>query len=334
MTDCTLGVKNAHEHMNIPIIVDIEDIVNHPDQLAMMTYISEFRDFENSRDHQKEKVKELSPDISKCIVYGSGLDPGNDQGTETYFTIEVRNSADRKVPCGGHDIYVKITGPHSQSAFQAQDKLDGSYYVTYNPEEDGNYVVEVRLGQQPISKSPFHVTINAVKIPVVTEPEPHWYVRDPTSKKLTAYDDAISKSIEDQWMTWGGGNILIMDGTYKVDLSTKEEINLNKKSLLGHHEKRPICRATWFWQGDDLEWQPYSEELSVRLEQAYKAGLFEKGIVDISEAKKIRQVQQTAQGYKQFRKKDDANKEGRAVQRGFKGRLVEKEVKVKTPRNK
>jgi len=135
-------------------------------------------------------------------------------------------------------------------------------------------------------------------------------------------------------MTWGGGNILIMDGTYKVDLSTKEEINLNKKSLLGHHEKRPICRATWFWQGDDLEWQPYSEELSVRLEQAYKAGLFEKGIVDISEAKKIRQVQQTAQGYKQFRKKDDANKEGRAVQRGFKGRLVEKEVKVKTPRNK
>jgi len=148
-----------------------------------------------------------------------------------------------------------------------------------------------------------------------------------------AYDDIISNSIEQQWMTFGGGSVLILDGTYKVDLSTKEEINLNKKSLLGHHEKRPICRATWFFQGDASDWQPFSEEMCVRLEQAYKAGSFEKGKVDSSEGKKIRHVALTPQGYKQFRQKDDANKAGRSVQRGYLGHLIEKEVPmVKTPR--
>jgi len=242
----------------------------------------------------------------------------------------VRNAADRRVPSGGHNIFVRITGPHTQAGFNAADNGDGTYYVTYTPEEDGNYVVEVRLENKPIQSSPFHVTINAVKGPVTTEPEPHWLVQDLTTKKWIDYEQDVSNEVEKQFSTYGGGAVTIMNGAYKIDLTAREEINMNKKQLFGH-EKRAVLRGTWFWKSDDQTWIPYSEEIAVILEKAYKDSGFTGGQkVDISQKKKIRYVVEEADGtYKQHRQSDDAKKEGRLVYRGYLGRLIEKDAPKK-----
>lgn len=42
-----IGINAAKDNMGIPIIVDAADMVNSPDELAMMTYISYFRDYDN-----------------------------------------------------------------------------------------------------------------------------------------------------------------------------------------------------------------------------------------------------------------------------------------------
>jgi len=329
MEDCGLGVKNAEKNMQIPPVMDVDDIVHHPEQLSMMTYISYFRDYANAREHQKQKDVELNADISKCIVYGPGLEAGNDAEKETYFTIEVRNSADRKVPKGGHNIFVRITGPHTQSGFNAVDNSDGTYYVTYTPGEDGNYVVEVRLDNKPIQSSPFHVAINEVKGPVTTEPVAQWYVKDENTKNWVAYDRDTNQAIESQFLEYGGGSVVILQNTYKVDLSAREEINLTKKQLFGH-EKRPISRATWFWKTDDGAWSPYTEEVCVTLERGFKENAFVGGQkVDISEKKKIRYVVEQDGEYRQHRQKEDANPQGRPVQRGYLGNLIEKELPKK-----
>jgi len=316
--------------MAIPEMMDVEDIVHYPDQHSMMTYISYFREYATSREHfQKAQDLEMTPDIAKCKVYGIGLEAGNDSGKETYFTIEVRNAADRRVPTGGHNIFVRITGPHTQNGFNAADNGDGTYYVTYKPEEDGNYVVEVRLGNKPIQSSPFHVAINPVKGPVTTEPVPRWFVQDLTTKKWIPYDNGVNNEIETQFSSYGSGAVTILNGAYKIDLSVREEINLNKKHLFGF-EKRPVIRGTWFWKADDQKnWYPYSEEICVILEIAFKDSTFSSGNkVDISEKKKIRYVVEEDGQFHQYRQ--SANAKGyRLVQRGYLGQLIEKELPKK-----
>jgi len=184
--DARMGIDKAHSNMNIPVIVDPEDVAHDPDQLAMITYISYFREFAQTKVIQKttppEQIETPVPD--NCIVYGPGLETGpNDQGIETYFTIEIRNAENRRVPKGGHDVGVKITGPHSQYTFNAIDNKDGTYYVRYTPQEDGNYVIEVTLNKKHISGSPYHVTINKVKGPTDTLPVAHWYYFSEKEKK-------------------------------------------------------------------------------------------------------------------------------------------------------
>jgi hypothetical protein len=321
--------------MNIPIIIDPEDMVSHPDKQAMMTYLSYFREYFLNKSHlEEDKGLELIPDLSKCIVYGPGLEVGNDAGKPTYFTIEIRNAANRKVPKGGHNIFVRITGPHSQQSFQATDHHDGTYYVTYTPDEGGNYVVEVRLENTPIQSSPFHVTISDLPEEYISEPVACWFVLKEVVNKVEKwhpYDSATNEILEKQFQTFGGGVVNVLNNSYKIDLTLKEEINIQKKNLIMGPDKRHIRRGTWFWVDDDNNQVPYSEEFAVILEKAYKEGKFANGSrVDISDKGKIRCVQESAPGiFTQYRNSTKAKSEGRSVLRGYKGLLLQKTLTKK-----
>jgi len=266
-------------------------------------------------------------------VYGPGLEQGNDADVKTYFTIEIRNADDRKVPSGGHAIFVRITGPHTQSGFDAVDNNDGTYYVTYTPAEDGNYVVEVRLENKPIQSSPFHVHINPVKGPVTTDPLPHWFVQDLVTKKWTQYDNDINDEIEAQFSAYGGGTIQILNNLFRIDLTGREETNLTKKHTFSGHERRPVCRGTWFWKTDDADWAPYTEEICVILEKSFKDNKFVgRAKVDITDkTKKIRYVVDEDGAYKQYR--EASANAPRPVLRGWKGDVIEKEIPKELPRD-
>jgi hypothetical protein len=330
-----MGITKSHQNMSIPVIIDPEDMVSHPDKQAMMTYLSYFREYAMNQSHiEKDKELEFIPDLSKCIVYGPGLEAGNDAEKPTYFTIEIRNASNRKVPRGGHNIFVRITGPHSQQSFQATDHHDGTYYVTYTPVEGGNYVVEVRLENTPIQASPFHVTIQDIPEATVSEPVACWFVLKEVVNKVERwhpYDQATNDLLEKQFQTFGGGAVVILNNTYKVDLTLKEETNLQKKGLLGGSEKRPIRRGTWFWEDDQAGHVPYAEEFAVILEKGFKENRFTGGgKVDITDKGKIRCVQETAPGiYTQYRNSHKAKAEGRLVIRGYKGQLYHKTVPKK-----
>jgi len=82
-----------------------------------------------------------------------------------------------------------------------------------------------------------------------------------------------------------------------------------------------------FWETDQLEWSPYTEEIAVILEKSYKDGMFEGGNkINISKKKKIRYVKEEAGTYRQYRDSNEANRDGRAVRRGYLGRVKEKEI--------
>jgi len=150
--------------MSIPAILDAEDMVSNPDELSNMTYISYFRDYLDLEKRRKEQdLFEKTPVAEKCRAFGPGLEPGNEAGIETNFTIEAINGAGRRVPCGGHQFPVRIVGPTGTVPSQTRDNGDGTYYVTYTPLEEGNHNIEVLHNGKHIQRSPFQVYINAAR---------------------------------------------------------------------------------------------------------------------------------------------------------------------------
>jgi len=322
--DAEMGILKAKNNMGIPQIIDPDDLAHNPDQLAIMTYVSYFKEYAHQYGLRVDQQREITPFHDNCIVYGPGLEAGNDQGIETYFTIEIRNEFNRKVPSGGHNIGVRITGPHTQNTLQTFDKKDGTYYVTYTPEEDGNYVIEVNLDHKHIQGSPFHVKINKVEGEKDTLPVPHWFFMDLVDKTWKPYGITASNEIEENFIKYPGAVFTLSDGVFKIDLGNMKEVNTKKKHLLSY-ETRDIIRGTWFWQFDQNTWLPYDTEWAAALEKEFQKGTFSRVDVCKPGAKKIRYVAMLADGtFKQFRQAKDAG-EGRPVLRGYKGQVIEKE---------
>eukprot|EP01127_Copromyxa_protea_P008945 TRINITY_DN206_c0_g1_i1.p1 TRINITY_DN206_c0_g1~~TRINITY_DN206_c0_g1_i1.p1 ORF type:complete len:754 (-),score=220.15 TRINITY_DN206_c0_g1_i1:24-2285(-) len=162
--DAHMGITKAHQNMNIPPIIDAEDMVHSPDELSNMTYISYFRDYlDLAARRADQELFERTPVAGKCIAQGPGLMPGNEAGIETHFTIQAINGAGRPVPCGGHAFPVVIKGPSGFVPSNTVDNNNGTYYVTYTPTEEGNHEIGITFNNQHIQKSPVTVYINPAR---------------------------------------------------------------------------------------------------------------------------------------------------------------------------
>lgn len=160
-----MGMQKALDNMNIPMLLDPHDMVHEPDELSNMTYISYYRDYLDMEARRREQeLFERTPVAGKCLAYGPGLEPGNEAGIETSFTIEARNGADRRVPVGGHNFPVEIVGPSGAAVpSNTTDNGDGTYKVTYTAREAGTHNIAVTFNGQHIKASPFRVNINQSK---------------------------------------------------------------------------------------------------------------------------------------------------------------------------
>jgi len=161
VNDAQMGITCAKENMNIPAIIDAIDMVQTPDELSNMTYISYFRDYLDMETRRKQQeLFEKTPVAGKCFAYGKGIEPGNEAGIETEFTIEARNGGDRRVPCGGHDFPTVITAPDgSKVPVKSHDNNNGTYNVSYVPRMEGNHSVDITFKGTPIKSSPLNVYI-------------------------------------------------------------------------------------------------------------------------------------------------------------------------------
>jgi len=113
---------------------------------------------------REQELFERTPVAGKCFAYGKGLEPGNEAGITTDFTIEARNGADRRVPVGGHNFPVVITAPDgSQVPANTVDNNNGTYQVSYTPRMEGNHKVDISFKGTQIKNSPITVAIRAAK---------------------------------------------------------------------------------------------------------------------------------------------------------------------------
>uniref|UniRef100_A0A8D3A8E3 RING-type E3 ubiquitin transferase n=1 Tax=Scophthalmus maximus TaxID=52904 RepID=A0A8D3A8E3_SCOMX len=104
-------------------------------------------------------AKTLDP--ARCTVDGEGLQRGS-EGQRGHFTLVCRDSAGEQMARGGEHVLVSVVHKdkkHCTVEATVVDNDDGSYGVSYTPEEPGSYSLWVCVKAQHIKGSPFALTV-------------------------------------------------------------------------------------------------------------------------------------------------------------------------------
>jgi len=139
VANCQMGLNNAERNMKIPMLVDAEDMANAPDELAMMTYISYYRDYWQS--------------LMDKLAFPEAC-------TFSSFTCHVqaaKKSGQRKLE-GGDPFQGTVKGPGGDVPAQVVDNNNGTYAIHYTLPQPGTYTVSVSLMNKQIKGSPFTQT--------------------------------------------------------------------------------------------------------------------------------------------------------------------------------
>jgi hypothetical protein len=139
IANAQMGLTNAYNNMKIPMLVDAEDVANAPDELAMMTYISYYRDY------WTQMMDKLAfPE--KC--------------TFSSFTCHVQaaNRSGKNRTDGGDAFSGEVKGPGGVVPAQVVDNRNGTYAISYTLPQAGTYTVSVKLQNKDIKGSPYTQT--------------------------------------------------------------------------------------------------------------------------------------------------------------------------------
>jgi len=136
-----MGMTKAEQNMNIPMILDAEDMAKAPDELANMTYISYFRDYWNS---MMEKM--AWPENCTFLSFTAHVQAAGRNG-------QIKTQ-------GGDPFQAAINGPSGQVPAKVLDNGNGTYNVSYQLPSSGQYTVSVKVNGKDIRGSPFQQIIH------------------------------------------------------------------------------------------------------------------------------------------------------------------------------
>ncbi|OXB68922.1 hypothetical protein ASZ78_005359 [Callipepla squamata] len=102
-------------------------------------------------------------DPAKCTLHGEGLRSAH-QNELTGFTLLCNDTSGERMGRGGEAVTVTITHKDKKNCAVKStvcDNGDGTYHVSYSPEEPGLYAVCVYVKGQHVQGSPFAVTVKS-----------------------------------------------------------------------------------------------------------------------------------------------------------------------------
>jgi filamin len=157
LQDTQKAMDTAEEAYGIPKLLDADDLVNNPEELSVMTYISYFRDYlsdEARRRREEAERRRKTAHPALCYAFGPGLEGGS-AATPCEFTIQSVNCNGDNLTVGGCEFDVAVTGPKPLGKAKVSDNGDGTYSAVYQVAKGGDYKVAVRLtGQKGIDQLP------------------------------------------------------------------------------------------------------------------------------------------------------------------------------------
>jgi filamin len=166
-------------------------------------------------------------DAANCIAYGPGLQPGNLDTHPATFTIEARDKNGNRRKEGGDKFDVDIQGPNGPVKADVVDNGDGTYNVTYQPDDAGIHDIAVTLDGTPIKGSTFHVDILPGAFAGNSSIESYYFIvqtRDKRNQNMTVGGAPVT--VEVQGPNRQKVNVDLQDhnnGTYTAKYSAKSK---------------------------------------------------------------------------------------------------------------
>eukprot|EP00010_Vexillifera_abyssalis_P008583 CAMPEP_0201543964 /NCGR_PEP_ID=MMETSP0173_2-20130828/240_1 /ASSEMBLY_ACC=CAM_ASM_000268 /TAXON_ID=218659 /ORGANISM="Vexillifera sp., Strain DIVA3 564/2" /LENGTH=875 /DNA_ID=CAMNT_0047951895 /DNA_START=37 /DNA_END=2664 /DNA_ORIENTATION=- len=164
MEDVTNAMKTATDEYDINQLMDPEDMVEYPDELSIMTYVAQYRDY---AEKQAERLAYLRgiPNAEFTYIEGEGLESGKTD-VPAEFKIFARNYQDDALTTGGHHFKVAVAGPNGEVDHNLTDNGDGTYDVSYTPKDAGAHEISVQISPKPdisLDKTPDSAEFTHVK---------------------------------------------------------------------------------------------------------------------------------------------------------------------------
>lgn len=154
VTDVTTAVTTAESELDIPALVEPTDVVQNPDDLSMMTYVSYFRDYKENKKKQLGDYGKFGPNAGESYATGKGVEGGFAR-RPLPFTIHSMNANGEPANNPSHlgEWEVEVTGPKGPIDCKVADNQDGTLSGVYTPDAVGDYQVKIAV-KRPGSKSP------------------------------------------------------------------------------------------------------------------------------------------------------------------------------------
>jgi filamin len=162
LNDTETAMDTAEREYQITKLMDAIDMVEMPDELAVMTYISLFRDWWNDQarrraaEEEAERLRKMKlADPSQCFAEGPGLVQAYTNNVAP-FTIHAINYFGEPVVMGGDQFAISVVDGSGKAVhFDSSDSGNGLYPVSYTPVSVGQYAVTISLRGENIKGSPF-----------------------------------------------------------------------------------------------------------------------------------------------------------------------------------
>jgi filamin len=142
---------NAAEQLfGFPQVLDAIDVIENPDDLSIMTYVSYFRAYMLANNA-------YGPN---CTAEGPGLTEATTH-EKAPFTITTYNEEGERVERGGAMVkaILKDDSGAEVTKVQITDNRNGTYSAFYIAERPGKFTLEILVKKDQIKNSPFHPNV-------------------------------------------------------------------------------------------------------------------------------------------------------------------------------
>lgn len=147
INDMERAFGDSEKLFNIPKILDAIDVVEHPDELSIMTYAAYFRAYMNQNTAYAPNCTAEGPGLHKAVAG----EPGK-------FTVTCRSAENEEATRGGARVLCKLLDSSGQPVcpVSVRDLGTGKYDCEYNAPRDGDFELQVMIKTDHIQGSSFH----------------------------------------------------------------------------------------------------------------------------------------------------------------------------------
>jgi filamin len=139
--------QDSEDLFKIPKILDAIDVVEHPDELSIMTYAAYFRAYMNMNTAHAPNCTAEGPGLTKAVA-----------GEVGRFTVTCRSAENEEATRGGANVNAKLLDSKGNPvcAVLVKDLGTGKYDCEYVSPVDGDLELHVCVKKDHIKDSAFH----------------------------------------------------------------------------------------------------------------------------------------------------------------------------------